>query len=208
MFRTLRTAIAVTPVALLAACSSGTSAPAETLPAKVDVQVNAVAGDARVSGEQPPRVVLVAGRGATPDVVVVWGSKGTTGSRLLTARSSDGGKTFSASSLVSGADGEGNRGWESVAADSAGRMYVLWLDHRETVMPSAMHHQDGTTTPPAPAPKLDPNEVYTATRSDISVDGSRVGLVEGGTYTVAQLFQGLFLQSGNDCASSLANVIG
>lgn len=43
MFRTLRTAIAVTPVALLAACSSGTSAPAETLPAKVDVQVNAVA---------------------------------------------------------------------------------------------------------------------------------------------------------------------
>ncbi|NBW67044.1 exo-alpha-sialidase, partial [bacterium] len=31
------------------------------------VQVNATAGDARVSGEQPPRVVLVAGRGATPE---------------------------------------------------------------------------------------------------------------------------------------------
>ena len=151
------------------------------------VQVNAVAGDARVSGEQPPRVVLVAGRGATPDVVVVWGSKGTTGSRLLTARSSDGGKTFSASSLVSGADGEGNRGWESVAADSAGRMYVLWLDHRETVMPSAMHHQDGTTTPPAPAPKLDPNEK--ANKSQLffgSVDGgggvAARGIVRGVCY--------------------------
>ena len=43
MFRTLRTALAVTPVALLASCGSGTSAPAETLPAKVDVQVTAVA---------------------------------------------------------------------------------------------------------------------------------------------------------------------
>lgn len=43
MFRTLRTALVVTPVALLAACSSGTSAPAETLPTQVDVQVNAVA---------------------------------------------------------------------------------------------------------------------------------------------------------------------
>jgi len=43
MFRTLRIALAVTPVALLASCSSGSSAPAETLPAQVDVQVNAVA---------------------------------------------------------------------------------------------------------------------------------------------------------------------
>ena len=43
MFRAIKLALAVTPVALLASCSSGTSAPAETLPAKVDVQVNAVA---------------------------------------------------------------------------------------------------------------------------------------------------------------------
>ena len=42
MFRTLRTALAVTPVALLAACSSGASTPVDTLPANVDVQVNAV----------------------------------------------------------------------------------------------------------------------------------------------------------------------
>ena len=43
MFRALKFAVAVTPVALLASCGGGTSTPAETLPAKVDVQVNAVA---------------------------------------------------------------------------------------------------------------------------------------------------------------------
>lgn len=42
MIRTLRIALAAAPVALLASCSSGSSAPAETLPAQVDLQVNAV----------------------------------------------------------------------------------------------------------------------------------------------------------------------
>ena len=64
---------------------------------------------------------------------------------------------------------------------------MLWLDHRETVMPSAMHHQDGTTTPPAPAPKLDPNEK--ANKSQLffgSVDGgggvAARGIVRGVCY--------------------------
>ncbi|MFM1790989.1 MAG: Copper binding protein plastocyanin/azurin family [Actinomycetota bacterium] len=43
MIRSLRIALAAAPVALLASCSSGSSAPAETLPAQVDLQVNAVA---------------------------------------------------------------------------------------------------------------------------------------------------------------------
>ncbi len=120
--------------------------------------VNSTAGDARVSGEQPPRVALVPGKGAFPEVVVVWGSKGTTGSRLNSARSSDGGRTFSASKVVPGADGAGNRGWESIAVDGTGRVMALWLDHRETVMPAAMHHEDGSTMPATPAPKADPNE--------------------------------------------------
>lgn len=42
MIRTLRIALVAAPVALLASCSSGSSAPAETLPARVDLQVNAV----------------------------------------------------------------------------------------------------------------------------------------------------------------------
>jgi D-alanyl-D-alanine carboxypeptidase (penicillin-binding protein 5/6) len=57
-------------------------------------------------------------------------------------------------------------------------------------------------------PRLDADEVYTATYDDIAVEGSRVGLVEGGKYTIAELFLGLFLQSGNDAAIALANANG
>jgi plastocyanin len=42
MIRSFRIALVAAPVALLASCSSGSSAPAETLPAQVDLQVNAV----------------------------------------------------------------------------------------------------------------------------------------------------------------------
>ncbi|MEY3588671.1 MAG: Copper binding protein plastocyanin/azurin family [Actinomycetota bacterium] len=42
MIRFFRIALVAAPVALLASCSSGSSAPAETLPAQVDLQVNAV----------------------------------------------------------------------------------------------------------------------------------------------------------------------
>ena len=43
------------------------------------VQVNRVAGEARVSGEEPPRIALVPRRGATPEIVIVWTAKaGTT----------------------------------------------------------------------------------------------------------------------------------
>jgi hypothetical protein len=146
-------------------------------------QVNATAGDARVSGEQPPRVALVAGAGAGgrtsptmfPDVVVVWTTKGASGSRLLTGRSRDGGRTFGASTIVPGTESEGNRGWQSIAVDSTGRVLVLWLDHRETVMPATMHHQaDGSTAgtaknapAPSPAPVVKPDPVEKANRSQL-----------------------------------------
>lgn len=57
-------------------------------------------------------------------------------------------------------------------------------------------------------PRFEPIEVYTATYDDIAIEGSRVGLVEGGEYTIAELFLGLFLQSGNDAAMALANANG
>lgn len=57
-------------------------------------------------------------------------------------------------------------------------------------------------------PRFEPIEVYTVTYDDIAVEGSRVGLVEGGDYTIAELFLGLFLQSGNDAAMALANANG
>ncbi|MHC8496976.1 MAG: D-alanyl-D-alanine carboxypeptidase family protein [Actinomycetes bacterium] len=57
-------------------------------------------------------------------------------------------------------------------------------------------------------PRLDAQQVYTTTYNDVAVEGSRVGLIENGDYTVAELFQGLFLQSGNDAAMALASANG
>jgi D-alanyl-D-alanine carboxypeptidase (penicillin-binding protein 5/6) len=58
------------------------------------------------------------------------------------------------------------------------------------------------------APRLDPELVYTTTYDDVAVEGSRVGLVEDATYTVRELFLCLMMQSGNDCASALAQANG
>lgn len=123
-------------------------------------RVNETLGEARVSGEQPPRIVLVPGKGATPDAVVVWTAKAAAATRILSARSTDGGRTFGATKAVPGSSGDGSRGWESVAVDSSGRVLVLWLDHRETGMAGAMHHQEPATNAAAatPAPKMDPTE--------------------------------------------------
>jgi D-alanyl-D-alanine carboxypeptidase (penicillin-binding protein 5/6) len=57
-------------------------------------------------------------------------------------------------------------------------------------------------------PELDPATVYTAQWEDANTEGSRAGLVPDATYTVDQLFQALFLVSGNDAASALANAAG
>src|SRR6185436_2979560 len=50
------------------------------------VRVNAAAGDARLSGEQPARVAVIPAAGREPSVVIVWTSKGDKGTRLMTAR--------------------------------------------------------------------------------------------------------------------------
>jgi D-alanyl-D-alanine carboxypeptidase (penicillin-binding protein 5/6) len=57
-------------------------------------------------------------------------------------------------------------------------------------------------------PRLDPDKVYRARWSDVSAEGSHVGLVVGGTYTVHDLFNGMLLPSGNDAASALAHANG
>jgi len=57
-------------------------------------------------------------------------------------------------------------------------------------------------------PRLDPNVVHTAAYTDVAIEGSRVGLVENGEYTIAELFTGLILQSGNDAAMALASANG
>ncbi len=58
------------------------------------------------------------------------------------------------------------------------------------------------------AHRLDPAQVVVGTVEDEQAEGSRVGLVAGGSYPVGFLFQALILQSGNDAATALARAAG
>ena len=93
-------------------------------------RVNNATGPANLSGEQPPRVVLVPRANHDPAIVVVWTARSNTGTRLFSARSDDGGRSFAAAQPVPGTDAPGNRGWESVATTRDGSVVAIWLDHR------------------------------------------------------------------------------
>ena len=143
------------------------------------VRVNSTPGDARVNGEQPPRLALKPTKGGPPQVTVVWTTKGSVGTTLLTSTSVDGGRTFAPSSTVPGSDAPGNRGWEAVGLGPNGRLFSVWLDHRKLAAPQqgAMaaehHHEGGTAASPAPAAK--PDGVAMAQMSQLYVaalDGS------------------------------------
>lgn len=56
--------------------------------------------------------------------------------------------------------------------------------------------------------RLSPDTVVDGAASDLRVDGSKAGIGPGGHYTVAQLLEGLLLNSGNDTAEALARTIG
>ncbi|WP_246626156.1 D-alanyl-D-alanine carboxypeptidase family protein [Modestobacter italicus] len=58
------------------------------------------------------------------------------------------------------------------------------------------------------APLLDPAQVVQGTVEDEAIEGSRVGLVQGGQYPVDLLFRALVMQSGNDVANALARTAG
>ncbi len=57
-------------------------------------------------------------------------------------------------------------------------------------------------------PQLDKRTRIACTAADVTVDGTRVGLVEHGHYTVDLLFQAMLMASGNDAANALARVAG
>jgi serine-type D-Ala-D-Ala carboxypeptidase (penicillin-binding protein 5/6) len=57
-------------------------------------------------------------------------------------------------------------------------------------------------------PHLDKHTRVVAARADVDVDGTRVGLVERGHYSVDLLFQAMLMASGNDAANALARVAG
>jgi len=105
------------------------------------VRVNDVAGDARLSGEQPPRIAV-----QPTALTVVWTTKGPRGTLLKHARSTDGGRSFSRAAVVPGSEAPGNRGWQAVAVDQSGTIHVVWLDHRELAENADVatsHHEHG-----------------------------------------------------------------
>jgi hypothetical protein len=114
------------------------------------VRVNDVTGDARVTGEQPPRVSLVHQPDGAPRMTIVWTAKGPSGTTLEQAQSTDSGRTFSRATIVPGSDAPGNRGWEAISAGERG-VDALWLDHRELAEHAAqmptMHHETGGGKP-------------------------------------------------------------
>jgi D-alanyl-D-alanine carboxypeptidase (penicillin-binding protein 5/6) len=58
------------------------------------------------------------------------------------------------------------------------------------------------------APKLDPDKVYTGRDADAAIDGTKVGIDPGSTYTVDDLLHGMMMSSGNDCANALGTLVG
>src|SRR5262245_13258300 len=100
-------------------------------------------GSARVSGEQPPVVSLAPNRAGDPSVIVMWTAKDAGGTRLLVARSDNGGGTFGRAAVVPGADGPGNRGWEAITVDRDRHPVGIWLDHREMARDGSgsTHHE-------------------------------------------------------------------
>jgi hypothetical protein len=112
------------------------------------VRVTAADRPASVNGEQPPRVVIERSAQDRASVVVLWTAKEGDGTSLLYARSTDGGRTFGVTTPLPGVDAPGNRGWESMAAANDGRVYALWLDHRDTAQAMEGHaHHHGASEP-------------------------------------------------------------
>jgi hypothetical protein len=99
------------------------------------VRVNDDGSVASLSAEQPPRVALLPRAGQDPAIVVLWTARGDSGTRLFSARSNDGGGTFSAPEVVTGSDAPGSRGWESMTAIAGDDVGMIWLDHRELAGP-------------------------------------------------------------------------
>jgi hypothetical protein len=133
------------------------------------VRANTKPGDARVNGEQPPRIAIRTQANISPEVVAVWTSKTDSGGTIVSARSVDGGKTFGATSVV--AEGPGNRGWENITIDRAGKVHVVWLDHRELAQSGSMNHTAEHHAAPAESKKdavdvAQRSKLYTATLGD------------------------------------------
>lgn len=99
-------------------------------------------------------------------------------------------------------------------AFAAGAYVVADLDSGDVVLAFNPHAQTlpastlKALTALALVPRLEPETVVTATPEDAAIDGTKVGLDPGATYTVDQLFHALLMSSANDAAVALARVAG
>ncbi len=57
-------------------------------------------------------------------------------------------------------------------------------------------------------PRLDPEDVVTATDEHVAANGTRAGMIVGNPYPVASLFDAMLMQSANDAAYGLADAAG
>lgn len=103
------------------------------------VRVNAIDRPARVNGEQPPRVALVPRTDGSRSIVVLWTARDGDSTSLWHAESHDGGRSFGPPQSVLSPDVKGNRGWESIVTTREGRVFILWLDHRDSASTRAAH---------------------------------------------------------------------
>ena len=95
------------------------------------VQVNAIAGEARLGGELPPRIALVSSCNdwISPEIVVLWTAH-RDATEVKVARSGDGGRSFAAPVTLQSRGAGGDRGWPAVALDQRAIIHVIWLDLR------------------------------------------------------------------------------
>ena len=119
------------------------------------VRVNRMPGEASASGEQPPRIVVSNPQPVSPSIVVLWTAKSSSGTRLVSARSNDGGASFGPAEPVPGSDATGSRGWESAAVTPTGEVVAAWLDHRDlpaqTAAAMGAAHEHSAKAPRSPA---------------------------------------------------------
>jgi hypothetical protein len=104
-------------------------------------RVNDVEGDARMSGEQAPRVALGTG------VEVVWVSRRAAAAVIRAAKTRAGEDTFGPATTVHAEGLSGLRGWASLAVDPDAAVHVAWLDGRNGPRQDIFHavrRPDGT----------------------------------------------------------------
>ena len=121
---------------------------------RAPVRVNDVAGDARLSGEQPPRVSLVARAAWLRRSSSCGHRRAGAAHGCFTRGPTTAERRSAARRRCPAAMRAGNRGWESTATDRDGHVVAVWLDHRETAAPASqaapMHHEGQDHTGHAP----------------------------------------------------------